>query len=180
MNVQPNRMTLIDCSDNLHAEAIRAIFNDAIINSTSLYEYRPRSVETIHAWFEAKRKGNYPVIGVEDASGQLLGFASYGQFRAWPAYKYSIEHSVYVDRRFHRQGIGRMLLQAIIDRAQASDYHMMIGAIDSTNTSSIALHKSLGFVECGHIRHAGFKFGRWLDFVFYQLIFPTPVHPVDG
>ena len=173
-------MTLVDCTEARHSEAIRAIFNDAITNSTALYEYRPRTADVMHAWFETKQKGNYPIIGVEDASGQLLGFASYGQFRGWPAYKYSIEHSVYVDPRFRRQGIGRMLLQAIIDRAQANDYHMMIGAIDSTNASSIALHKSLGFIECGHIRHAGFKFGRWLDFAFYQLIFQTPSHPVDG
>src|SRR5258708_5620517 len=117
-------------------------------------------------WFEAKRKGHYPVLGVEDSSGQLLGFASYGAFRAWPAYKYSVEHSVYVDARFRGRGVGRLLLEQIIQAAQRKDYHVLIGGIDTANQPSIALHESLDFTLCGTIRQVGFKFGRWLDLAF--------------
>src|ERR1043166_8211008 len=162
------------------APQILAIFNEAIANSTALYDYQPRTMETMQSWFEAKKKGNYPVIGAQDDKGELLGFASFGTFRAWPAYKYSIEHSVYVDARFRGQGIGQRLLHEIINAAQEQNYHLMVGVIDAANSVSIRLHEKLGFVHCGTIRHAGFKFGRWLDVVFYQLILATPSNPVDG
>jgi L-amino acid N-acyltransferase len=173
-------MRIVDCERERHAEAILAIFNDAIINSTALYDYKPRTRETISAWFEAKSKGNYPVIGVENEAGELMGFASYGTFRAWPAYKYSVEHSVYVDARFRGRGLGKRLLQEIIAAAQRQDYHILVGAIDANNSVSIHLHESLGFTHCGTIRQAGFKFGRWLDLSFHQLILSTPAQPTDG
>ncbi len=110
-----------------------------------------------------KTRGRYPVIGAENEAGELLGFASYGPFRAWPAYKYTVEHSVYVDARFRGQGVGRTLLAAIIDAAEKQDYHVMVGGIDASNAVSIRLHENLGFKACGIVRHAGFKFGRWLD-----------------
>src|SRR5262245_19246795 len=103
-------MNIIRCTSERHADQIPAIFNEAIVNSTALYDYKPRTREMMGGWFEAKAKGRYPVIGVEDDNGELMGFASYGPFRAWPAYKYSVEHSVYVDVRFRRRGVGRILL----------------------------------------------------------------------
>ena len=157
-----------------------AIFNDAIAHSTALYDYKPRTADSMTGWFEAKSRGNYPVIGVEDEQGQLMGFASYGTFRGWPAYKYTVEHSVYVDARFRGQGVGRVLLGALILAAERQDYHVMVGGIDAANAISIKLHESLGFTACGIVKHAGFKFGRWLDLAFYQLILRTPATPVDG
>jgi phosphinothricin acetyltransferase len=109
-----------------------------------------------------------------------MGFASFGSFRAWPAYKYSVEHSVYVDARFRRRGVGRRLLEEIIEAARVRDYHVLIGAIDASNQPSLALHERLGFIYCGTIRQVGFKFGRWLDLAFYQLILATPLQPIDG
>jgi phosphinothricin acetyltransferase len=103
-------MKIIHCEPERHAGQILAIFNEAIANSTALYDYKPRTMEMMGSWFEAKAKGKYPVIGVQGESGELMGFASYGAFRAWPAYKYSVEHSVYVDARFRGQGVGRCLL----------------------------------------------------------------------
>jgi L-amino acid N-acyltransferase YncA len=173
-------MNVVTCDAARHSAAILAIFNDAIANSTALYDYKPRAPESMVAWFEAKAKGRYPVIGAEDESGTLMGFASYGPFRAWPAYKYSIEHSIYVDARFRGRGLGRVLLREIIAAAQGQDYHVMVGGIDATNAVSIKLHESLGFNHCGTVKHAGFKFGRWLDLAFYQLILRTPAAPVDG
>jgi phosphinothricin acetyltransferase len=172
-------MRIIRCEIR-HAGPILAILNDAIVNSTALYDYQPRTLLMMEGWFEAKARGNYPVIGVEDDGGALMGFASYGPFRGWPAYKYSVEHSVYVDARFRGRGLGRKLLQEAIAAAQAQNFHMLIGGIDAANRASVALHLSLGFSPCATIRHAGFKFGRWLDLEFYQLLLPTPAQPVDG
>jgi phosphinothricin acetyltransferase len=173
-------MNVVACDAARHSAAILAIFNDAIANSTALYDYRSRSPESMAAWFDAKARGRYPVIGIEDERGELMGFASYGPFRAWPAYKYTIEHSVYVDGRFRGRGLGRRLLTETIAAAQSQDYHVMVGGIDAANAVSIKLHESLGFEHCGTVKHAGFKFGRWLDLAFYQLILRTPAAPVDG
>ena len=163
-------MTTIRCEQQKHADQILSIFNETIANTTALYDYKPRTVDMMRAWFEAKGKGNYPVIGVQADTGELMGFASYGFFRAWPAYKYSVEHSVYVDARFRGRGVGRRLLEAVIEAARAQDYHVLVGGIDAANEASLALHERLGFTHCGTIRQAGFKFGRWLDLSFYQLI----------
>jgi L-amino acid N-acyltransferase len=173
-------MNIVRCDVTRHSAAILDIFNDAIVNSTALYDYQPRAAASMATWFEAKAKGRYPVIGVESDTGELMGFASYGPFRAWPAYKYTIEHSIYVDARFRGHGLGRVLLREIMAAAQDQDYHVMVGGIDAANAISIKLHESLGFSHCGTVRHAGFKFGRWLDLAFYQLILRTPAAPVDG
>ena len=131
-------------------------------------------------WFESKRKGNYPVIGAEAPDGTLMGFASYGPFRNFPGYKYTVEHSVYVEKSFRRLGIARKLMINLIGLAQEQGYHTLIGVIDSANEASIRLHQELGFNHCARIIHAGFKFNRWLDVDYYQLVLPTPEHPVDG
>jgi len=172
-------MTIVDC-DRSRAPEILAILNDAIEHSTALYDYQARPLSAMDPWFDAKERGAYPVIGAVDSSGQLLGFASYGPFRGWPAYKYSVEHSVYVETRFRRRGVGRRLLEEVIEAARAQDYHVLIGAIDATNKPSLALHERLGFTHCGTIRQVGFKFGGWLDLSFYQLILATPLQPIDG
>lgn len=172
-------MHIVDCSQARHAVAILDIFNDAIANSTALYEYRPRPPESMVGWFATKQAGGFPVVGVEDADGILMGFASYGIFRAWPAFKYSVEHSIYVHHHHRGKGIGRLLLQALIATAQARGVHVLVGGIDASNQSSIALHEKFGFTHAGTVREAGFKFGRWLDLAFYQRILPTPADPQD-
>ncbi len=172
--------TLVNCTFERHADAILEIFNDAIINSTALYDYRPRAPQSMVAWFDAKRAGGFPVIGVEDGDGMLLGVGSYGTFRAWPAYKYTVEHSVYVHKNHRGRGLGRTVMRKLIEAARQNDVHAMIGGIDSTNTGSIALHEQLGFRHVGTLPQVGFKFGRWLDLSFYQLLLDTPAHPIDG
>ena len=151
-----------------------------IVNSTALYDYQPRNADNMRSWFDAKRQGGYPVIGIEDAAGELLGFASYGAFRAYPAYKYTVEHSVYVRADQRGQGLGLQLMEAIIEEARLNDVHALVGAIDAANAGSIALHQRLGFQSVGLLPQVGFKFGRWLDLAFYQLLLQTPAHPVDG
>jgi L-amino acid N-acyltransferase YncA len=172
-------MRLVTCNEQQHADAILAIFNEAIVNSTALYDYKPRALESMKAWFAVKRAGGFPVIGVVDDEGELLGFGSYGTFRAWPAYKYSVEHSIYVRSDRRGAGLGRRLLQSLIAAAVDRDVHVMVGGIDAENTASIALHEQLGFKHAGTIRQAAFKFGRWLDLAFYQLVLETPREPVE-
>lgn len=171
---------IVRCTFERHADAILAIFNEAIVNSTALYDYKPRTPQNMVAWFDAKQSGGFPVIGMEDGSGKLMGFGSYGTFRAWPAYKYTVEHSVYVEKDHRGQGLGRVLMQELIAAARRADLHAMIGGIDAANHGSIALHERLGFKHVGTLPQVGFKFGRWLDLAFYQLILETPRHPVDG
>ena len=170
----------VPCTDELHASAILDILNEAIENSTALYDYQPRTLQNMITWFATKTAGNFPVIGAVNDQGQLLGFASYGTFRAWPAYKYSIEHCLYVHPEHRRQGLGMALMQQLIAAASVQQYHVMIGGIDMNNQGSITLHRRLGFIHSGTIQQAGFKFGRWLDLGFYQLILATPACPIDG
>jgi phosphinothricin acetyltransferase len=172
-------MKIAECTFE-QAPEILAIFNESIANSTALYDYQPRTMANMETWFETKRKGNFPVIGAFDTDGKLTGFASYGTFRAWPAYKYSIEHSVYVRKENRGQGLGKLLLCEIVEAAKKQEYHTIIGVIDAANETSIQLHRRAGFSECAHIQQAGYKFGRWLDVVYYQLMLPTPEHPTDG
>lgn len=171
-------MRLIDCNPE-HLPAILEILNEAILNSTALYDYKPRTMEMMGEWWAKKVAGRYPVLGAVDEAGTLLGFSSYGTFRQFPAYKYTVEHSVYVHRDHRGRGVGQQLLQGIIDRAKQQDYHVMVGGIDSTNPASIALHRKFGFELVATMPEVGFKFGRWLDLCFYQLVLDTPGSPVD-
>ena len=173
-------MRLVFCTHDSHAEPILAIFNDAILHSTALYEYAPRTLVSMRTWFDTKAARGFPIVGVETDEGTLMGFGTYGVFRDRPAYKYTVEHSIYVDERFRRRGVGRRLLDALIDAARAQQVHVLVGGIDAANTASIALHEQLGFVHCGTVHQAGFKFGRWLDLAFYQKVLETPRQPVDG
>ena len=173
-------MNFVECSYDRHAGAILAILNDAIVNSTALYDYVPRAPESMVGWFQAKQSKDFPVIGVESDAGELMGFASYGTFRAFPAYKYTVENAVYVHKDHRGRGLARALMQRLIERARAQDYHVIVAGIDKDNAASIALHTSLGFEPAGIIRQAGFKFGRWLDLAFYQLVLATPAEPRDG
>lgn len=175
-----NAIQFEPCTRDRHASAILDILNDAIVNSTALYDYEPRALEAMVSWFRTKEAGHFPVIGAFDEGGTLLGFASYGTFRAWPAYKYSVEHSIYIHKDHRGRGLGKALMHRIIAAAREQNYHVMIGGIDVANATSIALHEKLGFVHAGTIREAGFKFGRWLDLAFYQLTLDTPTDPVDG
>lgn len=161
-------MHLIDCQNKQQGDAILAIFNDAILHTTALYEYQPRDRQTIDRWFADKQQLNLPVIGALAEHGQLMGFASYGRFRPFPAFNTTVEHSIYLHPDYRGRGIGKVLLLALIERAQSQHYHCIIGAIDADNAASIALHQALGFQETGKLPQVGYKFDRWLDLVFYQ------------
>jgi L-amino acid N-acyltransferase len=162
-----------------HLPEITEILNEAILNTTAIYDYKPRTLESMKNWFAEKQSGNYPVTGIFDHREMLLVFATYGPFRNRPAYKYSAEHSLYVRLDMRGKGLGKRLLREIIRAAEMQQYHALIGGIDASNKVSIMLHEHEGFVHCGTIRQAGYKFGRWLDLAFYQLLLKTPVDPQE-
>ncbi len=173
-------MKIINCEFEAHGKDVLAIINDTIATSTWVYDYEPRSIQFMESYFADKAANGLPIVGAIDDSGALMGYGSYGQFRNWPGYKYTVEHSVYVNREFRLRGIGTALLKQLMQLAIQQDYHVMIGAIDSSSTPSIALHEKLGFSLAGTMKEVGFKHGQWLDAIFYQAILHTPAHPVDG
>ena len=145
------------------------IMNDAILNTTSIYDYKIRTNEFVENWFTKKRSDNMPVL-VCEINDQAVAYGSYGIFRAWDAYKFSVEHSIYVHKDFQGQGIGKQLLIALIDKAKKDGYHTMIAGIDASNQKSIGFHTKLGFFEVGRFKEVGYKFDKWLDLVFMQLM----------
>ncbi len=156
------------CSSD-YAPEILAIFNHEIVHSTSIYEHELRTPWFMRGWFETKERGGYPVLGAFAEDGSLAGFATYGAFRAFPAYGKTVEHSIYVRQDRRGQGIGRLLMGELVRAARAQDLHVMVGVIDAANAASVALHRSAGFVQAGTLREVGYKFGRWLDVELYQL-----------
>ncbi|SEF97675.1 GNAT family N-acetyltransferase [Marinobacterium lutimaris] len=168
-------MNISYCSFDAEGEQILAILNDAIINSTALYDYEPRSLDDMKQWFASKAENAFPVIGAfDDESGRLMGFATYGSFRGYAANRFTLEHSVYIDSDFRGRGVASRLLIELIKHAGQQGYHLMVGVIDAENLSSIALHEKFGFSHAGTLSQAGFKFGRWLDLAFYQKILTQP------
>lgn len=111
-------MHLADCTHEQHAQPILSILNEATANSTAIYDYQPRTLDSMTGWFKAKEVGHSPVLGLVSDAGELLGFASYGSFRAFPAYRYTVGHSVYVHHARRGRGLGRQLLQALVERAR--------------------------------------------------------------
>jgi L-amino acid N-acyltransferase len=149
------------------ANAILEIINYNIINSAALYDYQPRSLENQIAIFDDKLKKGFPII-VALKNEQVLGFGYYSEFRFREAYKFTVEHSVYVHENYHGKGIGKLLMENLIELAKKQGLHTMIGVIDSENTNSIAFHEQFGFEKAGFIKDSGFKFDRWLHSVFMQ------------
>jgi phosphinothricin acetyltransferase len=153
-----------------HLESLRGIYNHEILHTTALYEYEPRSVAFMEQWLASKQAAGLPLLGVELEPGGLAGFATWGPFRPFPAYGHTVEHSVYVDSTARGRGVGKTLLAALVEEARGQGLHTMVGVIAATNAASIGLHRRLGFTPCGTVREAGFKFGRWLDVEYWQLI----------
>lgn len=148
---------------------ILEIMNDAIVNTTAIYDYNTHDQEFITAWFLKKQEEKMPVF-VCEAEHRTVGYASYGSFRTRDAYQFSIEHSVYVHKDYHGHGIGKQLMMRLIKRARADGFHTMIAGIDAANVGSCKFHEQFGFHEVARFKEVGFKFGRWLDLVFMQLM----------
>jgi L-amino acid N-acyltransferase len=147
--------------------AITAIYNDVLATSTAIYSEVPSSIEARAEWLAARRAQGYPVL-VAASGGEIAGFASFGDFRSWPGYRYTVEHTVHVRADRRRAGVGSALVSALLAPARALGKHAMLGAIDADNAPSIHLHERLGFERVAHLPEVGRKFGRWLDLVLMQ------------
>jgi L-amino acid N-acyltransferase YncA len=144
---------------------ILSIYNYAALNTTAVWTDSASDLAERQNWFDARRKSGFPVLVVE-ASQQVIGFASFSDFRPWPGYRYTVENSVYVDPSFHRRGAARALLRLLIARAIELGKHTMVAGIEASNEASLALHRGENFTDRCRIPEVGCKFGRWLDLIF--------------
>ena len=144
-----------------------AIYNDVVATSTAIYSYVQTTLEERTSWWRARVGMGYPVLVAVDESG-VLGFSTFGDFRSWPGYRFTVEHSVHVRADTRGRGVGKDLVKALFPRAAAVNKHVMIAGVDAANEASIRFHERLGFQKSGHLREVGHKFDRWLDLVFLQ------------
>lgn len=165
--------------DAVHADlpAIRDIYNDAVLNTTAIWNESPVDLDNRQAWFSARQAQGYPVLVVVDSAGQVLGYASFGDWRPFDGFRHSVEHSVYVRGDQRGNGLGPKLMEVLLERARACHKHVVVAAIESGNGASIRLHERLGFITTGQMPQVGTKFGRWLDLTFMQLILNPGAQP---
>ncbi len=153
--------------------AITDIYNDAVLNTTAIWNDTQVDLANRQQWFAARRDAGYPVLVAVDDDEQVLGYATFGDWRAFDGYRHTVEHSVYVANAGRRRGTGRALMVELIERARTLNKHVLVAGIEAGNAASIALHESLGFEQVGHLKEVGTKFGRWLDLAFLQLTLPA-------
>ncbi|WP_434772647.1 GNAT family N-acetyltransferase [Pseudomonas entomophila] len=145
------------------------IYNDAVRNTTAIWNENPVDLPNRQAWFEARAQQGYPILVAVDDTG-VLGYASFGDWRPFEGFRLTVEHSVYIRHDQRGKGLAPRLMVELIEKARACGKHVMVAAIESGNTASIRLHERLGFVVTGQMAQVGVKFGRWLDLTFMQRI----------
>lgn len=158
-------------------DAITAIYNDAVEHTTAIWNETKVDPANRRAWLADRKHAGYPVLVAVDDTGSVLGYASFGDWRAWDGYRHTVEHSVYVRADQRGKGIGEALMRVLIEKARASGKHVMVAGIEARNAGSIRLHEKLGFERAGHLKQVGTKFGRWLDLAFLQLTLDTRAVP---
>ena len=144
-----------------------AIYNEVVAHSTAVFSCLPVSVEERRHWWQARTAQGYPVLVAHDAHG-VAGFGTFGDFRPWPGYRFTVEHTLHVRADARGRGLGTQMLQALVQRARALGKHVMVAGVDAGNAASIRLHERCGFAQAGRLREVGYKFDRWLDLVFLQ------------
>ena len=163
----PDPIYQIDDAVEADLPDILTMYNDVIATSTAVYSELPVTLENRQEWFRARVAQGYPVLVARDDTG-VIGYATFGDFRSWPGYRFTVEHSVHIRADRRGQGIGTRLMEALLPRATALGKHVMIGGIDADNAASIRMHERLGFERSAHMKEVGRKFDRWLDLVFMQ------------
>ena len=148
-------------------EGLAAIYNEVIASSTAVFSYLPVSVDERRRWGQARTAQGYPVLVAHDEHG-VAGFGTFGDFRPWPGYRFTVEHTLHVRADARGRGLGTQMLQALVQRARALGKHVMVAGVDAGNAASIRLHERCGFAQAGRLREVGYKFDRWLDLVFLQ------------
>jgi len=161
----------VQISDALDTDlaGILRIYNDAVENSTAIWNDRIVDLDNRRAWLAERHDQGYPVLVAIDEGGQVAGYASFGPWRPHDGFRHTVENSVYVSPDHRGSGIGRSLMKALIERARMLDKHVMVAFIESENRASVHMHQQLGFIHVGQMRQVGCKFGRWLDLTMMQL-----------
>lgn len=158
------------------AGAIAAIYNHAVEHTTAVWNEVTVDAANRLRWMEDRQGAGFAVL-VAVEGDVIAGYGAYGAFRAFDGYRLTVEHSVYVAPDAQGRGLGRAILSALMDRAARAGFHAMIGAIESGNTGSLALHRALGFAEVGRLPQVGQKFGRWLDLTLMQKLLDERARP---
>ena len=155
----------------LHADlpGILEIYNEAVSNTTATYEYEPKTLDQRLAWFEDHLKAGYPVFVAEDGQ-RIVGWSALNPFHARAGYRFTTENSVYVAADQRGRGIGKLLMPPLIAGARERGLHAIIAGIDAENEASIRLHAAFGFEKVARLKQVGFKFGRWLDVIYMELV----------
>jgi phosphinothricin acetyltransferase len=148
--------------------AINAIYNHYVLTSTCTYQYEPETEEGRKAWFAAKGEKHPVIVAVED--GEIIGWGALSPFRDREGYRFTVEASIYIRHDRQRKGIGRAILSDLIERARNLGYRILIGGASADQTASVALQESLGFERVALFKEIGYKFDRWLDVVFMQMM----------
>ena len=149
--------------------AIAAIHNRAIAETAVSWLWEPIPLAEREAWFAEQHRLGRPVL-VAEADGVVAGWASYGPFRAYHGYRDTMEHSVYLAPAEHRRGIGRALMERLLEEARRRGVHVMVAAIALPNTASVGLHRALRFAEVGVMPEVGLKFGEYRDLCLMQKV----------
>jgi L-amino acid N-acyltransferase YncA len=149
------------------ADALMEIYNPVVLTSTATFDLIPRTLEEQRAWI-GDRSGARVVLVAVDDQGRVAGYSALSPYRDRAAYATTVEDSVYVHEDHQGLGIGRLLLESLVDTARAHGFHAMMARIVSDHAASIGLHAACGFEIVGHEREVGRKFGRWLDVTLMQ------------
>ncbi|WP_037586544.1 GNAT family N-acetyltransferase [Stenoxybacter acetivorans] len=157
-------------ADNADMAAVAAIFNHAVRHTLAIWQEQETDEANRIQWLAQRQANGFPVLVAVNEQNTVLGYGSYGDFRAYSGYRHTVEHSIYVHQTAQRKGIGRLLLQALIDDAVQQKKHVMVAAIEAGNAASVSLHQKMGFVQSGLMPQVGCKFGKWLDLVLMQKI----------
>ncbi len=160
--------------------ALLDLHNTAVRELRAIWTDRLETLEDRKKWLEGRQAAGLPVIVAIDEDGGLLGYASYGPFRAKEGYNLTMEHSIYVSKAAQGKGTGKALLAELIERAKAAGLHTLVGAVDADNAASLALHARFGFTETGRLPQVGFKFGQWMDLIFVVKVLSDTAAPPAG
>ena len=168
MIIEIRRAVRDDC------RGILDIYNDAVLHTTATYDYVPRTLQHRLAWFDDHQVTGLPIFVAVEPNGRVAGWSALNRYHDRAGYQFTTENSIYIAADCRGQGLGKMLLPPLIAEAHQLNIHVIIAAIDATNEASLRLHQRFGFQTVGHFKQVGYKFNRWLDVIYMQLLLPEP------
>ena len=164
----PHQAAAIRPATEADLVAINEIYNYYVLHSTCTYQEEIEPIESRYEWFQHHGE-QHPII-VAEIVNRVVGWGSLSAYHPRSAYRRTVENSVYIHHEFQRRGIGSALLDDLITKARILRHHVIIAAIDAEQPASVALHARFRFQKAGHLKHLGFKFGRWLDVIYMELL----------